>query len=140
MKKLYVTLVFGILLGLSTMLSMAGEQLSAPTALKKAQAGELVLIDIRRPSEWKESGIASIAIPLSMHENGFLEGLAKIKQANSGKKIALICATGGRSAYLQSELEKRGLGTTIDITEGMFGNGQAPGWLKRGLPLKAAAN
>jgi len=140
MKKLYVTLVFGTLLGLSTMLSMAGEQLSAPKALEKAQAGELVLIDIRRPSEWKESGIASIAIPLSMHENGFLEGLAKIKQANSGKKIALICATGGRSAYLQSELEKRGLGTTIDITEGMFGNGQAPGWLKRGLPLKAAAN
>ncbi len=125
-----------ILLHLSALTSFAAETISAPEALNRAEAGELVIIDIRRRSEWKESGIASVAIPLSMHEKGFLEGLEKIKQENKGKQIALICATGGRTAYLQKELSQRNLGTTIDVSEGMFGNGKAPGWLKRGLPIK----
>ena len=117
-------------------IAFAAQTLSAPEALAKAEAGELLLIDIRRPSEWRESGIASVATPLSMHENGFIEGLEKIRAANPGKEIALICATGGRSAFLQKELTKRGLGATVDVSEGMFGNGNAPGWLKRGLPLR----
>ncbi|MGB7286331.1 MAG: rhodanese-like domain-containing protein [Salaquimonas sp.] len=120
----------------SLQISFAAEIMSAPEALEKAQAGELVLIDIRRPSEWKESGVASVATLLSMHEAGFLEGLEKIKSDNPGKQIALICATGGRSSYLQKELTKRGLGDTIDVSEGMFGNGNAPGWLKRNLSLR----
>lgn len=132
---LRITCTF-VLLGLSTLAGLAADTLLAPEALKRAQAGELVLIDVRLRSEWKESGIASIAIPLSMHEKGFLEGLEKIKQSHQGKEIALICATGGRTAYLQKELLKRNLGSTIDVSEGMFGNGNEPGWLKRGLPIK----
>jgi len=130
-------LLFLITLLMSITASMAAETLSAPAALEKVKASELVLVDVRRPSEWRSSGIASVAIPLSMHEEGFLEGLADIRAANAGKSIALICATGGRTAYLQMELAKRGLGDVIDISEGMFGNGKAVGWIKRGLPLKA---
>ena len=115
---------------------MAQAILSAPQALEKVQAGEIILLDIRSPQEWKETGIASVAIPLSMHERGFLEGLNKIRQENADKEIALICATGGRTNYLQRELKKRGLGDTIDISEGMMGNGQNVGWIKRGLPVK----
>ncbi len=126
-----------ILLLISVTLTFAAETISAPTALEKATSGDLILIDIRRPSEWRESGIASLAVPLSMHERGFLEGLEKIRAANPGKDVALICATGGRTAFLQKELAKRGLGSVIDVSEGMFGNGKAPGWLKRGLPVKA---
>ena len=134
-------LIFSAFLALSLFLhagvtAFAAQTLSAPEALAKAEAGELVLIDIRRPSEWRESGIASVATPLSMHEKGFIEGLEKIMAANPGKEIALICATGGRSAFLQKELTKRGLGSSLDVSEGMFGNGNAPGWLKRGLPLR----
>lgn len=126
-----------LLLLVSTVLAFAADTLSAPDALEKANSGDLVVVDIRRPSEWRESGIASVAVPLSMHERGFLEGLDKIRADNPGKEIALICATGGRTAFLQKELAKRGLGPVIDISEGMFGNGRSPGWLKRGLPVKA---
>lgn len=114
---------------------IAGEIISAPQAFEKMQSGDLVLIDIRSPQEWKESGIAISAIPLSIHEKGFLEGLEKIKLENPGKQIAMICATGGRSARIQEELEKRNLGTVIDVSEGMFGNSRGEGWLKRGLPI-----
>ncbi len=118
--------------------AFAQQQIDAPTALSKAQAGELVLIDIRTHGEWKETGIASVATPLSMQEDPFLDGLAKIRAENPGKPIALICATGGRSAWLQAELAKRGLGDTLDVSEGMLGNGQSPGWIARGLPVKKA--
>jgi rhodanese-related sulfurtransferase len=133
-----VARIFAIIIMLSLNVSsvFASEIISAPKALEKIQSGELVLIDIRSPAEWKESGIAEPAIPISMHEAGFLEGLEKVRAENPGKQIALICATGGRSAHIQSELEKRNLGSVIDLSEGMFGNGRGAGWLKRGLPIK----
>lgn len=133
MRAMFVVLIWLA----SAVASFAAEKLSAPDALAQATAGELVLIDIRRPSEWRESGVASVAVPLSMHEKGFVEGLAKLQSDNPEKRIALICATGGRTAFLQKELAKRGLGDVIDVSEGMFGDGEAAGWLKRGLPIKS---
>ncbi len=136
MKSIYSLCAAILMLAISISLSLAAETLSAPEALKRAEAGQLVLVDIRQPDEWKQSGIASLAVPLSMQDRGFLDGLSKIRSDNPGKEIAIICATGGRSAYLQRELEKRGLGSVIDVSEGMFGNGREAGWIKRGLPMK----
>lgn len=115
---------------------LAAEQISAPDALAAARAGKLVLVDVRRPSEWRKSGVASVAVALSMHQAGFLQGLEKLRQNNPGKRIALICATGGRTAFLQRELANRGFDDVIDVSEGMFGNGRGPGWLARKLPLR----
>lgn len=136
MKRIFVisALLFTLMLSFN---AYAQAILSAPEALEKVQSGEIILLDIRSPQEWKETGIASVAVPLSMHERGFLEGLEKIKQENADKEIALICATGGRSVFLQAELKKRGLGDTINISEGMMGNGKDAGWIRRGLPVKA---
>ena len=136
MRHIYLvpTFLFALMLNVS---AYAQEILSARQALEQVQAGEIVLLDIRTPQEWKQTGIASVAITLSMHEPGFIQGLDKIRQENAGKKIALICATGGRSIFLQGELKKRGLGDTINISEGMMGNDRDAGWIKRGLPVKA---
>lgn len=114
----------------------AQELLSAPQALQKAELGEIVILDIRSREEWKETGIAAVAIPVSMHEGDFLQKFEQIKADNQGKEIAIICATGGRTKWLQAELKKRKLGTVIDISEGMMGNGKAAGWIKRGMPIK----
>lgn len=129
----YIVMLIALIF--SVQLSFADETITAPAAFEKVRAGEIVLIDIRRPAEWRESGIASVATPLSMHQRGFLKGFQKIKQENPGKKIALICATGGRSSFLQKELKKRGFGETINVSEGMYGNGTNIGWIRRKLPL-----
>jgi rhodanese-related sulfurtransferase len=50
-------------------------------------------------------------------------------------QIALICATGGRSAYVVEILGKNGITGVADVSEGMFGNGRAAGWIARGLPV-----
>lgn len=112
------------------------QTLTAPQANELAQSGELLLVDIRSRDEWRQTGLAAPAHPISMHEAGFLDNLARLRAAHPDRPVALICATGGRSAWLRGELEKRGLGSVIDVSEGMMGNGGRPGWIAGGLPIK----
>lgn len=135
------TLFLAIIFALVSMLAFqsqahSSELMSAKTAYEQSKADTLVLIDIRSRQEWEDTGIAETAIPLSMHEKGFLEGYNKIKSENPGKQIALICATGGRTNFIQSELRKRNLGAVIDVSEGMMGNQRGKGWIALGLPMK----
>ncbi len=109
--------------------------IDAQAAFKKAETGELLLLDIRSPQEWKETGTGTGAKKVSMHQPGFLAKLDALTDNNKSKPVALICATGGRSNWLQGELVKRGYTNIIDVSEGMLGSSTGPGWLKRGLPV-----
>ncbi len=109
--------------------------IDAQAAFKKAEAGELLLLDIRSPQEWKETGTGTGAKKVSMHQPGFLAKLDALTGNDKSKPVALICATGGRSNWLQGELVKRGYTNIIDVSEGMLGSSTGPGWLKRGLPV-----
>ncbi len=113
--------------------------MSAPDALAAATSGEVVLVDIRTRGEWKQSGLAEPALAISMHEAGFVRNLAQALGGNRTNPVALICATGGRSAHMQRILATAGFTNVIDVSEGMFGSKAGPGWLKRGLPVKAWA-
>ena len=120
----------------SQMVRAASNIMSAPDALAAAARGEVVLVDIRTRGEWKQSGLAEPALAISMHEAGFVRNLAKALSGNRTSPVALICATGGRSAHLQRVLATAGFTNVIDVSEGMFGSSAGPGWLKRGLPVK----
>jgi len=110
--------------------------MTAPEAQTAALAREVVFIDIRTPQEWKETGIATTAYPVSMHQAGFLEKLNKLIDGDKTKKIAIICATGARSAFIQKELTKRGYTNAISVAEGMLGGPYGKGWIPRGMPVK----
>ncbi|MGI9513639.1 MAG: rhodanese-like domain-containing protein [Anderseniella sp.] len=111
--------------------------MSAPDALAAAARGEVVLVDIRTRGEWKQSGLAEPALAISMHEAGFVRNLARALGGNRSSPIALICATGGRSAHMLRILATAGFTNVVDVSEGMFGSRAGPGWLKRGLPVKS---
>lgn len=117
----------------------AAEQINAIEAHEKAGAGEILLIDIRTVGEWKQTKIAASSIAISMHQADFLEKLGAAVSGDKSRKIALICATGGRSRWLQQELSRRGFTNVADVSEGMLGSPAGPGWLKRGLPVKPYA-
>lgn len=112
--------------------------MSAPQAFEKLSAGDLVVLDIRSREEWQDSGVAQGALPISMHEKDFLERFQSVLLEYEPEKIALICATGGRSAEVTYFLEQNGLTGVADVSEGMFGNRNGPGWLKHGLPVVSA--
>ncbi len=110
----------------------------AATAHQRARAGEIVLVDVRRPSEWQSSGVPESGHAITMHQDGaaFVEKLRRAAAGNITRPIALICATGGRTTWLLPHVKKAGFTNVLNVAEGMFGSGHGPGWLKHGLPVR----
>lgn len=104
----------------------------------KARAGEITLVDIRTPPEWRETGLPESAYAITMNQDGraLLAALDQILGGDRTRPLALICRTGNRSNYLMGELRKVGFTSLIDVSEGMAGNRSGPGWLKTGLPTR----
>jgi rhodanese-related sulfurtransferase len=93
-----------------------------------------------RAQEWKQTGLAAPAKPISMHEGGFLQKLMEVAGGDRNKPIAIICATGGRTRYLQHALAGAGfVPTSSTCPRAWMGSPAGPGWLKRGLPVKPFA-
>jgi rhodanese-related sulfurtransferase len=111
-------------------------KINAQEEYSAMQNKKVIILDIRSPDEWAETGLAKGAWPVSMHDASFVPNLQKIVARYPRVPIALICATGGRSNYIADVLLKSGLDGVIDIPEGMFGNGKAPGWTARNLPIQ----
>lgn len=110
-------------------------QITAETAHQQAIAGDIVLLDIRRPDEWQNTGIGEGALPLDMRRADFIEALDQITSGDRSKPIAVICARGVRSARLTRTLTDAGYTNLIDVPEGMLGSASGAGWLAKGLPV-----
>jgi rhodanese-related sulfurtransferase len=109
--------------------------MEADRAYKLAQAGEITLIDIRRPDEWEATGIPKGAAPLDMRRDDFITELSKLTANSPDKPVVLICAGGVRSNRMRNALLEAGMTRIQDIPEGMHGSAAGPGWLARKLPL-----
>lgn len=132
-----------VLLGLIWMIlapvltpAYTGATLSVSQAHEQAVAGEILLIDIRRPDEWRRTGIGEGAVPLDMRRKDFTEALGALVRGGLDKPIALICARGVRSARLSQRLLDAGFTRIIDVPEGMTGSRAGPGWLAANLPTR----
>ena len=111
--------------------------LSVREAHEAAKAGKLVLVDIRTPEEWADTGVPEGAIKLDMTGSAFEVRLAALKLDHPGKPIALICRTGNRTSTLQKTLAGRGWKELVDVRGGLLGNPRDKGWLAEGLPVKS---
>lgn len=111
--------------------------LTAPEALDRSQSGDVTLIDIRTPREWMETGVAPTASLINLYHPDGAEGFAnEIFEQTGGDKsapIALICRTGGRSAQAAAYLRQIGYTQVYDVSEGMVGGPNGPGWLTRNM-------
>ncbi len=121
---------------MSTGLSFAAEYMSVDTAAKQSKAGQVFLVDIRRPSEWKQTGVAKHAAKITMHQKGFLDRISKLTKGDKTAPVALICARGNRSTNMINLLEQNGYTNVYNVKEGMLGSKEGAGWLAKGLPLK----
>ncbi len=119
----------------------SGPAVAAPDAWAQAQAGQLTLIDIRRPDEWKQTGVARGALEINMlhpqGEQGFVKQVEAEVGGNKNAPIALICRTGNRTTQMQQVLADAGFTRVVNIREGMLGSSAGPGWVARGLPTEA---
>src|SRR5690554_3085448 len=74
--------------------------MTAPEAFEQAQAGKITLIDIRRPDEWKQTGLAKGVVAIDMNHPqgipGFARAVAQTVDNDLDAPIVLICRTGNR--------------------------------------------
>lgn len=113
-----------------------GGSLTVTDAHDRARDQSITLIDIRRPDEWKLTGIGVGAHPIDMRRKDFNAVLAKVVGQDHNTPIALICARGVRSARLSKRLTDAGFTNIIDVPEGMSGSRAGPGWLAENLPTR----
>lgn len=110
--------------------------LTAPEAFTAAQAGQLTIVDIRTPQEWRQTGIAKGVTRIDMRDPAFERALLAAVGGNREAPIALICRTGNRTGRLLPKLQQQGFSRIVHIPEGMVGSTAGPGWIARGLPLE----
>ncbi|TVQ38565.1 MAG: rhodanese-like domain-containing protein [Wenzhouxiangella sp.] len=114
--------------------------ISAQAAWDAVEAGQLLLVDIRQPEEWAQTGMARHAIGISMvhaeGQQGFLRDLVTAANGRLDAPIALICRTGNRTSQVRQALESMGFTNIRHVPEGMVGSTYGPGWIATGLPLE----
>jgi rhodanese-related sulfurtransferase len=113
----------------------AGPSLDPLAAHQQAEAGAILLVDIRRPDEWTATGSGQGAHRLDMRREDFIDALSTLAGGDRSRPIALICTRGVRSASLAKALTESGFTRIINVPEGMLGSSDGPGWIARGLPV-----
>ncbi len=118
-----------------------GTILSADEAFARSQSGDIIIVDVRSPYEWRQTGLPAGAKRATVHNpqglNAFLKEIDTIMGNSRDKAIALICARGWRSAAAASFLHGKGYTNVFDVREGMLGRDDLPGWIKRELPVES---
>lgn len=127
-----------LIAGAAVFLLPSRSQAQAPTTLTAreahdaARAGTLLLIDIRTPEEWRDTGLAQGAVALDAEASAFEVRLAGLRLDHRGKRIALIDRSGALAASTRDKLAGRGFRDILAVRGGMLGPG---GWLAEKLPV-----
>jgi rhodanese-related sulfurtransferase len=103
-------------------------EISPAAAAAKSQRDDVVLIDVREESEWRQ-GHAQNATHLS---RGVIEVEIEEKVPDTKRSIICYCGGGGRSALVTESLQKMGYENVFSIAGG-FG-----AWKEAGLPTNRA--
>lgn len=104
-------------------------RISPDEAAKRVAAGEAVLVDVREPSEWAETGVASPAVLLPMSDfNGEQKLWQPFLAKHAGKEIILYCRSGNRSGKVAQKLAADGKRV---LNAGAFND-----WSASGLPVR----
>lgn len=134
----FAVLAISVLRFLNPATATAAEVMSAADAHSKAMKGEITLVDVRTPDEWKQTGVPASAHSITMHQAGpqLMQQLDQALGGDRSKPLAIICRTGNRTGSLAGPLEKAGYSKVIDVSEGMAGGRNGAGWVKSGLPVR----
>ena len=105
MKKLLSTISF-----LLPVFLFAVENITPAQAAKLVADGKAVLIDVREPAEWLESGVAAPAmlLPKSEFDAGRLGEWKDFLAQVGEKEIITYCRSGKRSGAVAEALAKEG--------------------------------
>ena len=104
---------------------------SPAEAAKLVAAGKAVLVDVREPSEWAESGVAAPAVllPKSEFDAGLIGEWKGFLAQTGDKQIILYCRSGMRAGVVAAALAKQG--------HAVANAGGFKDWQAAGLPVRS---
>ena len=126
MKKILRTVS---LLFATTAIALAAEvaKISPAEAAKLVAAGKAVLVDVREPAEWAETGVAAPAALLAKSDfDGAQKDWKPFLEKNAGTEIILYCRSGKRAGLVAAALAEKGFKTA--------NAGGMKDWTAAGLP------
>lgn len=103
--------VLAALFGLGASVAVAGEvaKISPTEAAERVAQGKAVLVDVREPDEWADTGVAAPAVLLPMSDFEDKQKLWKpFLEQNAGKDLILYCRSGARSGRVAQKLADQG--------------------------------
>ena len=125
MKRLLIPL----LLLASTAFAADVAKIAPADAAKLVAEGKAVLVDVREPTEWAETGVAAPAALLPMSDfDGDRKLWAPFLEKNAGKQIILYCRSGNRSGKVAAKLAAEG--------KSVANSGAFKDWAAAGLPTR----
>lgn len=94
----------------TSLLAAEVPSLSPAEAAKRIADGKAVLVDVREPSEWAESGVAAPAalLPKSEFDAGLIGEWKDFLAKAGDKQIILYCRSGKRSEAVATALAAKG--------------------------------
>lgn len=124
--------LFVALLATATALVAADAPKILPKEAAKLVAdGKAVLVDIREPGEWAESGVAAPAVLLPKSDfDGDQKQWKEFLANNEGKQVIVYCRSGTRCQIVGDALAAKG----VKVANA----GGFKGWVEAGLPTRKA--
>ncbi|ACB74716.1 rhodanese-like domain-containing protein [Opitutus terrae] len=119
------------LFALTALAAHAGEvaNVTPAEAAQRVAAGQAVLVDVREPNEWADTGVAEPAVLLPMSDfNGEQKLWKPFLEKNAGKELILYCRSGSRSGKVAAKLAAQG--------QPVANAGGFRDWKSAGLPVR----
>jgi rhodanese-related sulfurtransferase len=105
------------------------QKISPADAAKLVADGKAVLVDVREPKEWAETGVAAPAVLLAKSDfDGAQTDWKPFLEKNAGKEIILYCRSGGRAGTVAAALAEKG----VKVANA----GGLKDWAAAGLPVR----
>ena len=104
-------------------------KISAAEAAKLVADGKAVLVDVREPKEWAETGVAAPAVLLAKSDfDGAQADWKPFLEKHAGQEIILYCRSGHRAGLIGAALAEKGV---------IVANaGGLKDWADAGLPVR----
>jgi rhodanese-related sulfurtransferase len=105
------------------------QKISPADAAKLVADGKAILVDVREPNEWAETGVAAPALLLAKSDfDGPQKDWKPFLDQNAGKEIILYCRSGHRAGLVAEALAGKGM--TVANAGGL------KDWADAGLPVR----
>ena len=110
--------------------SLSVPKITPQDAHQGVLSGDLILIDVREPNEWANTGCAENANPIALQNENFVEEVLKLTGNNKSASIAVCCKSGMRGDKAGKLLKAADFTKVVNVEGGILR------WISDKLPVK----